>query len=461
MFKTADDVIDNTMGQITGHSLEAVDPFRLMTRRVSIENDFLVTDGQKIDLRPFERIHVLGAGKGAVSLFNGLEMLLGDRIHGGIIVSIEAHAFSHPRVKFYPGTHPVPGPGSLAAGEAVARYIKSDVGKKDLVIFLLTGGASSLLVLPYPPLRLEDKTNVTRLLLASGAEIDEMNCVRKHLSLLKGGRLAEMISPAAVVSFILSDVIDSPPDAVGSGPSVGDSTSFADAAAVIQKYGLEKAAGAKVMDFLQKGTAGKIADTPLPGAGIFSRNRHFILGDNLTALTAARQAAGSMGIPAYILTSADRGEASEAAKVYAAVVKEIMRSGSPFPAPVLLLSGGEFTVTIKGKGKGGRNQEFILAMLKELKGVTHPFSILSMGTDGIDGPTDAAGAWIDEHTISKANAKKLDIGSFLKENNSYEFFDRVGGLLRTGPTGTNVMDIRLFFIRGPKANKGTDPLPRE
>ena len=453
MLKTTNNIINNIMGHIIDHSLTSVDPFRLITRRVSVEKNFLVIDRQRIDLRPFERIHVLGAGKGAVSLFNGLETLLGDRIHGGIIVSVEAHAFSHPNVRFYPGAHPVPGSRSLAAGEATMQYIKNNVGERDLVIFLMTGGASSLLVLPYPPLQLEDKINVTRVLLESGAGIDEINCVRKHLSLLKGGRLAEMISPAVVVSFILSDVIDSPLDSVGSGLSVGDSTSFADASAVIQRYGLEGAVGKQVMNLIQKGINGEIADTPLPGAEIFSRNRHFLLGDNLTALTAARKAAESTGIPVYILTSADHGEASEAAKVYAALVKEIIRSGSPFPAPVLLLSGGEFTVTVKGKGKGGRNQEFILAMLEELKGVRHPFSILSMGSDGIDGPTDAAGAWIDEHTMSKVKAKNLDIRSFLKENNSYEFFELIDGLIKTGPTGTNVMDIRLFFIPDAKGKQ--------
>lgn len=441
-FKITDHILD----PVIVHALAAVDPYRLVTRRVALEKDSLRIDQQTVDLRPFERVHVLGAGKGAVSLFHGLEAVMGDRIHGGRIVSVETHAFSHSRVRFYPGSHPVPGPLSLAAGEAMARYAKDEVGEKDIVIFLLTGGASALAVLPCPPLRLEDKINVTRLLLASGAGIDEINCVRKHLSLLKGGRLAQMISPAPVVSLILSDIIDSPLEAIGSGPSVGDSTSFADAAAVLHRYRLEEKAGARVMDFLLRGIDGEIADTPFPGAEIFSRNRHFVLGDNLTALTAACEAAEAVGIPAYILTSADRGEASEAAKVYAAVVKEVIRSGSPFPPPVLLLSGGELTVTLKGKGTGGRNQEFILALLEELKGVVHPFHILSIGSDGIDGPTDAAGAWIDHRTMSMVKANNLDIRSFLKDNNSYAFFDLIDGLIKTGPTGTNVMDIRMFFI---------------
>jgi len=404
--------------------------------------------GKAVEPGNFDKIHVLGAGKGAVSLFNGLEAVIGGRFHGGIIVSVKEHAFSHPTVRFYAGSHPVPGPGSLAAGEAVNGYIKNEVGEKDLVFFLLTGGASALMVLPHPPLELEDKIGVTRLLLASGAGIDEINCVRKHLSALKGGRLAEKVSPARVISLILSDIIDSPLEDIGSGPSVGDSTSFADARGILQKYGLVEKAGTRVKDFLEKGARGEIMDTPLPNAEKFSQNAHFLLGDNLTALTAARESAEELGIPAFILTSADRGEASGAAKEYAEVIKTVIRSGNPYQPPVLLLSGGELTVTLKGKGKGGRNQEFVLAMLDELRGVTRPFYIVSMGTDGIDGPTDAAGAWIDHRTMAKIREKNLDIKSYLRNNNSYEFFSRIDQLIKTGPTGTNVMDVRMFYIPG-------------
>lgn len=434
--------------KIIHHALEAVDPYRLILEHVKIEGNLLLIRGQTVDLGGFDRIHVLGAGKGAVSLFKGLEAVLGGRIAGGIIVSAEAHAFSHPGVRFYPGSHPVPGPLSLAAGEAVNRYIKTGVGEKDLVFFLLTGGASALMVLPHSPLKPADKVEVTRLLLASGAGIDEINCVRKHLSALKGGRLAEKISPTPVISLILSDIIDSPLEDIGSGPSVGDSTTFADARRILEKYELVEKVGKRVLAFLEQGIGGGVRDTPLPGAEKFSQNLHFLLGDNLTALTAARESAESLGIPVHILTSADRGEAVETAKVYAAIVKEIFRSGNPFQPPVLLLSGGELTVTLKGKGSGGRNQEFVLAILDELKGVTRPFYIMSLGTDGIDGPTDAAGAWIDHETMAKVNEQHLDIKSYLRNNNSYEFFNLIDQLIKTGPTGTNVMDIRMLYIPG-------------
>ncbi len=445
-----------TFLKIIDHALEAVDPYRLIREHVRLEGDLLRVGGKTaprrggpiIDLGGIDKIHVLGAGKGAVSLFNGLESVPGLRIHGGIIVSVKEHAFSHPPVTFYPGEHPVPGPPSLAAGEAVSDYAENEVGENDLVIFLLTGGASALMVLPHPPLELADKIGINRLLLASGAGIDEINCVRKHLSALKGGRLAEKISPAPVISLILSDIIDSPLEDIGSGPSVGDSTSFADARGILEKYGLVEKVGTRVLDFLERGVGGGVADTPFPGAEKFSRNLHFLLGDNLTALTAGRESAEALGIPVHILTSADRGEAVEAAKVYAAMVKEIVRSGNPFQPPVLLLSGGELTVTLKGKGRGGRNQEFVLAVLDELKDVNRPFHIVSMGTDGIDGPTDAAGAWIDHRTMAKVKEQGLDIKSFLRNNNSYEFFNRIDQLIKTGPTGTNVMDLRMFYIPG-------------
>ena len=429
-------------------ALKGVDPCQLILNHVTFEpgKELLHIKDKVFGLKRFGRIHVLGAGKGAAALFKGLKVVLADRIHGGVIVSLEDQAFSHAVVTFYPGSHPVPGPRSLAAGQAMMAYIKKNVGPEDLVIFLLTGGASSLLAVPAPPLELADKIEITRMLLTSGADIKEINCVRKHLSALKGGRLARMVYPARLISVILSDIIDSPLEDIGSGPSVGDSTSFADAAAVLTKYRLMEKIPERVRDYLGKGSEKKIADTPLPDAEIFAQNSHILLGDNLTALTAAKESAQASGVPAYIMTSRDCGEASEAAKVYAAVIKEIIYSGNPFPSPVMLLSGGELTVRLKGKGKGGRNQEFVLALLDQLKNLRHPFYILSMGTDGIDGPTDAAGAWIDHHTMAKVEKQKLDIKKYLNNNDAYTFFNALDQLIRTGPTGTNVMDLRLYYI---------------
>jgi glycerate-2-kinase len=420
--------------------------------RVTLNNNIMSIGEQVFDLKNYDRIHVLGAGKGTVGLFNGLNTVLGRRIRGGVVVSIKEHipdVDSKSTVTFLPGSHPVPDSSSLKAGEAMIHYIKTEVAAGDLVVFLVTGGTSALLAVPAERLTLEDKIETTRLLLASGARIEEINCVRKHLSAVKGGHLAEKIYPARLVTLILSDIIESPLEHIGSGPTIGDSTTYTDAREILLRYGLINRVPANVSAHLDNGVEGKIADTPLPGAAMFSQNRHILLGDITTALNEAKKCAETYGIPAYILSAADNGEASEKAKEYARLVKKILQTKQPFKPPVLLLSGGELTVTLKGKGKGGRNQEFVLAMLAELKDVVsrdQRFCIFSMGTDGIDGPTDAAGAWIDHNTMDKVKKHGLNIHDYLNDNNSYEFFDTLGQLLKTGPTGTNVMDLRGFFV---------------
>ncbi|MCP4221098.1 MAG: DUF4147 domain-containing protein, partial [bacterium] len=406
-------------------SIDAVAPASLVQRRLTFDSCGLHIEGKNgktvMDPDAFGKCHVLGAGKGAVSLFRGLDAVLPGRLAGGIIVSLEPHRFCHPRVKFLAGSHPVPGPDAFMAGEAVSRYIDRFVVADDLVFFLLTGGASSLLAKPQPPLEAEDKISVTRLLLASGAEISEINCVRKHLSALKGGGLAQRIAPAKIVSLILSDIIGSPLEDIGSGPGVGDSTTFKDAKNVLLKYCLWDKIPPVVASFLAEGIKGRREDTPRPDNEAFRGNRHFLLGDNETALEAARQCAVESGIPTHILVSGDTGEAREGAERYAAVIRSIMDGTHRLKPPVILLSGGEFTVTVNGGGKGGRNQEFILALLAELKGVTAPFYAFSIGTDGIDGPTDAAGAWCDSLTLNRAEKAGLQANDFLNNNNSYEF----------------------------------------
>lgn len=444
-------MVPETVRRLIAEAIEAAGPRHLPADHVALRENTLFIKDEAFSLDAFPNLHVLGAGKGAVSFFHGLDEIMGRRIAGGVVVSVEAHRFKHPRVHFYPGSHPLPGPLSLTAGKALMDYIGSQVAAEDLVIFLLTGGASALATLPAPPLELSDKTETTRQLLASGAGIEEINCVRKHLSAIKGGRLAEAVYPARLVSLILSDIIGSPLEAIGSGPSVGDSTSFADALHILSKYRLVEKIPPSVTALLERGKQKKVPDTPPPGDPRFKRNRHFILGDNTTALEAAHASAEKQGLPAHILTAADRGEARETATHYAAMLKEVLSVRHPFQPPVLLLSGGELTVTLKGNGQGGRNQEFVLAMLKELKDVDRPFFVLSMGTDGIDGPTDAAGAWIDHRTMKKVNRLNLDIDTFLDTNNSYAFFDTIGQLYKTGPTGTNVMDIRVFYLPGTDA----------
>lgn len=429
-------------------ALEAVDPETLVLRCVARADKHLIVDGEKFDLSEFSRIHVLGIGKGAPFLFRGIRKVMGHRISGGIIVTIAEHSGGNygPGINVIPAAHPVPDSTSQAAGDHLYDYACREIGEKDLVIFLLTGGASSLIMKPVPGVSPDDISQVNRLLLNSGADITEINCIRKHLSQLKGGRLAQLVAPARMITLVLSDVVGSPLEDIGSGPGAGDGTTFKMARDVLKRYSLWSKVSHRVRAYLEKGIRGEVLETPGPEEISGAGHRHFLIGDNRTALWAVRETALGRGIPCRILTSGDRGEASEIAKVYAAVLRETAAWGEPFTRPVLLLAGGELTVTVKGRGKGGRNQEFMLHMLRELRDPVFPFYLASFGSDGRDGPTDAAGAWIDHTTFQKARRKGLGIGSYLAENDSYRFFAALGQLIKTGPTRTNVMDIRLFYL---------------
>lgn len=432
--------------KIVAETLRAADPCRLVRDQVAVEGDRITVQGRAFPLSRGRRIHALGAGKAAPFLFEGLKEILGDRICGGVIVSIPEHAFRDRRVTFAAGSHPVPDRRSVLAARRVCTYIGREVSADDLVFFLLGGGASSLFAMPLAPATLADKGMLTRGLLRSGAAIGEINCVRKHFSAVKGGRLAALIHPAETVTLILSDIIGSPLDQIGSGPTVADQSTFRQAVSVLTKYGLIGRIRPGLREFIKEGLRKKRLETPKPGVQALSRSYPFLVGDNRLVLQKAAESAESHGIRARILSADDEGEASETARVYGDVIKKHILSRSAGTPPILLLSGGELTVTIRGDGKGGRNQEFILALLAELREIRHPFHILSMGTDGVDGPTDAAGAWIDERSAARARKLGLDAADHLRRNDSYHFFRKMNQLIVTGPTRTNVMDLRMFLI---------------
>jgi len=441
--------VDNfnlTAKKIIEKALNAVDPYNLVLNNLQIKGNILFIKDKKFDLDKFDKIHIIGCGKGATYLYKGLKKIVGPRISSGIIVSIKGHSFKDEKVKFFEGSHPIPDKSSLESGNAVYDYVKNKIKSNDLVFFLITGGASSILIKPFQGINFEDKIKINELLLSCGADIKEVNCVRKHVSAIKGGRLAELISPAKLVTLIVSDIVDSPFEYIGSGPTIGDSTTFSDAHEVLKKYSLTQKLRAGIRDYFLKGIKKEIQDTPSPDSEIFAKNYNLLIGDNLIALESAKKEAERLGIKTFILTSRDNGEPLQAAKVYSSMVKEIICSKDPIKSPLLILCGGELRVCVRGKGKGGRNQEFVLNMLKELKAIKKSFYISSIGTDGIDGPTDAAGAWIDEKTIDKVDKLKLNIDSYLKDNDSYNFFKKINHLIKTGPTRTNVMDLRMFYI---------------
>jgi glycerate-2-kinase len=334
---------------------------------------------------------------------------------------------------------------------AEIRELLKKAGEETLVICLLSGGASSLLVAPADGITLNDKRAMTDLLLSAGADIQELNSVRKHLSAVKGGRLAEIAYPATILTAILSDVIGDKLDVIASGPTVSDSTSFRDALQVIHKYSLEKKMPTGVFSLLHLGVAGVVPDTPKTGAVFFQKTRNIIVGSIRQSLDAARERAAELGFKPQLLTAELRGEAKDAARFLASEAMQIRSAMRPGGGPCCLLAGGETTVTVRGKGKGGRNQELALAFALEIEG-RDGISLLSAGTDGTDGPTDAAGAVVDGSTARRARELGVYPETHLTNNDSYTFFSRLDELsgeryhLKTGPTGTNVMDMQILMI---------------
>ncbi|MGH9584080.1 MAG: glycerate kinase type-2 family protein, partial [Bryobacteraceae bacterium] len=326
------------------------------------------------------------------------------------------------------------------------RVLLAGLTARDLLLVAISGGASALLTAPAPPVTLADKQETTGLLLRAGASIYELNAVRKHLSMLKGGRLAALAYPATVLTLLLSDVIGDLLDVIGSGPTAPDGSTFPDALAVLNKYRLLPQVPVRVREYLDGGARGLHAETPKPGEPLFRRVHHVIVGSNRLALEAAASAAKKLGFRTLLLASSMQGETREVAQVHAQILREMVTSGNPVRPPACILSGGETTVTVHGPGIGGRNQEFALAAAISIAGLPSAI-VLSAGTDGTDGPTDAAGAIASGTTLERAARMGLDARRHLSENDSYPFFDALGDLVRTGPTGTNVMDIHLLLAR--------------
>jgi glycerate 2-kinase len=426
-------------------ALEAVDPVRAIHRHVSMDNGALVVSGTRLDLNDYDRIWVVGAGKGAAPMAQAIEDLLGERIFEGAIVVKDGHGLPLKRVRIHEAGHPVPDQRSMQGGEDILSLVKR-AKERDLVISVLSGGGSALLVAPAQGVTLKDKQEVTRLLLSCGATIHEINSVRKHLSRIKGGGLARSAHPATVVSLILSDVIGDDLDVIASGPVVPDPSTFHQAEAVLKGYGIWKQVPKSVRGHIEKGMKGEIEETAKPGDTSFQNDITALVGTNLQALEAAEKEAETQGYRTLILSAMVEGETRETARMHAGIAKQIMASGHPVPPPACILFGGETTVTLQGKGKGGRNMEFALASALALEGERHVV-VLSGGTDGTDGPTDAAGAIVDGETVGRARSQGLDPVDHLRRNDAYPFFQSLGDLVITGPTRTNVMDVCIMLVR--------------
>jgi glycerate 2-kinase len=429
---------------IFASGIDAVDSERAIKNHVRLENNYLVVGKTEIDLSHFVRISVIGAGKASAAMAQAMEEILGERLGSGIVVTKYGHSLPLDKVEVIEGGHPVPDEAGFEGARNMVRFLERR-DEKDLVFFLISGGGSALLPHPYDGLTLEDLKTLTKILLEAGANIHEINTLRKHLSKIKGGRLAKIASPATLISLVLSDVIGDDLDSIASGPTVPDPSTFEDCLAVLEKYHISKKIPADAMKILQKGVRGEVDETPKPGDPFFERTHNLIIGSNIMAVRAAAKKAEELGYNPLVLSTFIEGETRDVARVHAAIAKEILSSGNPVSKPACVLSGGETTVTIRGKGKGGRNQEFVLAAAQDIAGMENVV-IMSAGTDGTDGPTDAAGAVADGKTVDRARESGMDPARFLTENDSYPFFKALDDLIITGPTYTNVMDLRIMLV---------------
>jgi glycerate-2-kinase len=425
--------------------LEAVDPKAIIKSKVQVKGNALKIGNLSFNLDEFKNIFVVGGGKASGCMAEVLEELLGDRIKDGTInVPYACPPYKTRRVKLHPASHPVPD----ISGVKGAGYMLNLVGRaeeNDLIVCLLSGGGSSLMPQPCTGVSLRDKRRVTDALLKSGATINEINIVRKHISGFKGGWLAKRAYPATVVNLILSDVVGDPLDAIASGPTVPDTSTFNDAIETLQRYKLWSKIPTSVRKVLFNGRKGLISETPKAGDKAFAKVHNIVVGNNLTASFAAFNNVKKAGLNALLLSSCLEGQARDVGTMFASTANEIVTSGNPVPKPAGIVAGGETTVTVVGKGKGGRNQEIALgAALKigNLDGVV----VASLSTDGVDGPTDAAGAIADGKTMLRAHELGLNPRKFLAENNSYSFFLKLNDLIFTGPTGTNVGDVSVIVI---------------
>jgi hydroxypyruvate reductase len=420
-------------------ALAAGDPAPLLERALALDGARLVAGPLALDLGTVERLLVLGCGKAGAAMARAVEAILGERVTDGFVVVKDGYAAPVPRIAVAEAGHPVPDARGLAASGRLLALAEGAVAR-DLVLVLVSGGASALTPAPAPPVTLEEKQAVTRLLLAAGATINELNAVRKHLSRFKGGQLARAAAPARVLTLALSDVIGDPLDVIGSGPTAPDPTTFADALDVLRRRGVADPAPASVRARLEAGARGAVPETPKPGEALFDRVTNLVIGNNALVTGAAAARAEALGFRPRVLT---RGLAGEAR----AVARDLVARGRALEPGGCLVAGGETTVTVTGKGRGGRCQELALAAALALE-PGDDLVVLAAGTDGSDGPTDAAGALVDTGTAARARAAGVDLAAALADNDAHRALGATGDLVVTGPTGTNLLDLYLVLRPG-------------
>ena len=433
---------------ILSAALEAVDPYSAVRSALACEGDQLRIGERSYDLARLERVLVVGAGKAGAPMARAVEDVLGERLSAGAVNVKRGQAEPTKLVRLQEAGHPIPDQDGVEGTRRLVALAQS-AGPNDLVICLISGGGSALLQLPAEGISLGDTQRLTELMLRAGATINELNTVRKHLSLVTGGGLARLAQPAPVAALLLSDVVGNPFDVIGSGPTVPDTSTFADACAILERFDLwddtNSPLPATVRERLAAGRRGERPDTPKPGDRLFESVQNVLVASNQIAARAAVLAAERAGFATLLLSTFVEGEAREVGKVLAALAREVDASAQPLGRPCCLVFGGETTVTVRGQGRGGRNQELALGAALKLAGLDDVL-VVALATDGNDGPTDAAGAVADGTTLARASARGLDAFDALAANDSYTFFQRLGDLLLSGPTNTNVNDLAFVFL---------------
>lgn len=424
--------------------LQAVEPGSAIRRYCRVERERLVVGDRAYDLNRYHRILIVGAGKATAPMAATMEAFLADRITDGLINVKYHHVAELQRIQLVEAGHPVPDQNGQAGALRMLRLAQS-AESQDLVICLISGGGSALLPLPADGLRFEDKQTTIKVLIGCGATIHEINAIRKHISAIKGGRLAQAVYPATLISLILSDVVGDNLDVIASGPTVADSSTFDDCLRIVQRHHIETQLPEAIIRHLKAGADGEVAETPKADDSAFQKTQNLVVASNIEAMLAARQKAEDLGYRTLVLSSMIEGDTQTVARVHGAIAREIVKTGNPVALPACILSGGETTVRVTGSGLGGRNQEFALVAALDIAG-WEDIVVLSGGTDGTDGPTDAAGAIADTATIQRALKLEMDAEHFLFDNDSYHFFEKLQDLFITGPTNTNVMDLRIVLV---------------
>ena len=458
----------NNLKNIYEAAIEAANPEKAIHACLRLKNNILELSANNetikaFDLNQFKKIIVVGAGKATAAMAKAVEDILGHRINAGCICVKYGYTRTLSTIETIEADHPLPDENSIAGARKIKEMLEGTTAD-DLVISLISGGGSALLCLPPEGITLKEKQRVTDLLIKSGAAIHEINLVRKHLSLVKGGNLAKIAHPSTLLNLMVSDVVGDRVDIIGSGPFVVDNSTFSDALGVIGKYNLIRKIPPSALACIAEGANNEMLtaetqqtdETANENLPIIEKTTHFIIASNIHSLSAAKDKAKDLGYHCLILSSAIEGDTKDAAAWHAQIALEVLSSSNPIPAPACIISGGETTVQVRGDGKGGRNMEFALHTAPLIDGFEN-LMIASIGTDGTDGPTDAAGAVAHGFTLKNAEKMGLDIHAYMDNNDSYHFFKALDDLIITGPTHTNVMDIRIILVDNDKNDDQRKP----